>query len=157
MPILDTFCASISYFTQYFVEGNSIWCEFHGWREFNSICGNVARFIWVGNQVLRNIFLPCDSKHAVKYLLGLVIFIGSVVWYGLSWTFLSNWRNWLGLIMIWWSSVVYNTSWNTRIYCWPVTDVNPVAANTMSTYFMGLYVFENGATSHDLSVWCKTV
>ena len=86
-----------------------------------------------------------------------MIFVGSVAWYVLSWTCVWNWRNWLVLIMILSSSGIYKASLNTRIYFCPVTDVNPVAADTMSTSFMGSYVSENGATSHDISVWCNMV
>ena len=107
--------------------------------------------------MLRNIFSPWDSKHAVKSPLGLVIFIGYVAWYGLSWTCVWNWRNWLGFIRILSSSVIYKASLKTRMYFQPVTDVNLVAADTMSTSFMGLYVSKIGATSHDLYVCCNTV
>ena len=107
MPILDTFCASNSSFTEYSVEGNSIWCGFHGWQEVNSICGNAVRSFLVGNQVLRNIFVLWYSKPAVKYPLGLVIFISSVALYGFSWTCVWNWPNLLVLIRVWSSSGIY--------------------------------------------------
>ena len=98
-------------------EGNSILYGFYGWREFNSICENAARSVWVGNQVLRNIFVPLGSNHAVKYPLGLVIFIGSVAWYGLSLNCVWNWRNWLGLIKVWSSYGIYKASCES-CGCW---------------------------------------
>ena len=135
VPIIDTFHALLPSFTWYFVEGNSIWCVFHGCHGVNSICGNAARYVWVGNQVLRNIFVPWDFKHAVKYPFGLVIFISSVACYGLSWNSVWNLRNWLGLIREWSSYGIYKASWNTRMYCRPITDMNPVASDKMSTSY----------------------
>ena len=38
------------------------------------------------------------------------------------------------------------------MYCLPVVDVNPVAAVTIGMFFIGSYVSDKGATSHDLSV-----
>ena len=157
MPILENFRDSISSLTYYFVEGESIWYGFRGWREVNLIFGNADRSVKVGNLVLRNICVPWYSKHAVKYLLGLVIFIGSVACYGLFWTCMCNWRIWLRLFMVWSSYSIYKASWNTKMYWQKVPDVNPVGSDTMPTSFMGSYVSENGATSYNLYVWCYTV
>ena len=152
MTILDKFCASLSYFTYILLRGTQFDVDsivgikpiqYVGMRlglsELETMCWGIYFFYW-------------DSKQAIKSPLGLVISIVSVAWYGLSWTCVWNWRNWLGLIRVWSRSGIYKDPWNTRIYFLPVTDVNPVAADTMSSSFMGSYMSKNSATSHDISV-----
>ena len=54
-------------------------------------------------------------------------------------------------------SFIYKASLKTNMYCLPVVDVNTVAAVIIGMFFIGLYVSEKGATSHDLSVYCMIV
>ena len=54
-------------------------------------------------------------------------------------------------------SGIYNASLKTRIYFRPLAEVYHVAANTIGTSFIGVYLSENGDISQLLSVYCMMV
>ena len=111
------------------------------------MCGYTSNSPWVGYQVSKNTTVPYECSHATNSLSGLVIVIRFFWSYGLFCTSAPKCRHWFGLMKVCSISSIQNASLNTRMYLLPLDDVYPVAADTIGTSFIEVYLLENGATS----------